>query len=177
MKQLSQSFIGESKALLSRLSKLLAMGCMLALVCLVGTSAQPQTGGKARPFKANALITFLPTSDLGGDFEVVGNATHLGKFVGEGIYWITGVTDGGTKVHFHVQVTWTAANGDSIDLDMPDWVNDLSVTPATSTGTAVIVGGTGRFAKVSGSMFGIITPPEIIPGTPNDLTEEGTITY
>jgi hypothetical protein len=132
-----------------------------------------------RPFKLAGLIDFAPTSDLGGTFGVVGNATHLGDFVGDGTYEVTGVSDDGLKVFFHVTATWTAANGDTIDLDMPDWVNqyDASGNAVSSTGLVNIIGGTGRFAGASGSYFGDISPPVINPGVPNDLTGEGTIAY
>jgi hypothetical protein len=144
---------------------------------LGATSAQPKAKGTARPFKASSLISFTPTSDFGGTFGVVGNATHLGKFVGTGTYQVTGVSADGSKVYFHVTATWTAANGDTINLDMPEWVNDNSVNHPTSTGVANIIGGTGRFAGASGWYFGDISPPVITPGVPNDLTAVGTITY
>jgi hypothetical protein len=60
---------------------------------------------------------------------------------------------------------------------MPEWVNDYSATPPTSTGVANVLGGTGRFAGASGSFLGEISPAEITPGVPNSLTGEGTITY
>jgi len=130
-----------------------------------------------RPFKENGLIRFTPESDFAGTFEVVGNATHLGKFVGNGTYEVTGASDDGLKVYFHVAATWMAAKGDTIDIDMPEWVIDYSVTPPTSTGVASVIGGTGRFAGASGSFFGEISPADITPGLPNSLTGEGTITY
>ena len=177
MKQISQSIRNSTKSLPGRWTKVTTMGCILALVFLGATSAQPKPSGTARPFKASALMSFNPTSDFAGTFEVVGNATHLGKFVGNGTYEVTDVSSDGSKVFFHVAVTWTAANGDSIQLDMPQWVNNLGVTPATSTGVANIIGGTGRFANASGSFFGDITPPSITPGVFNTLTADGTISY
>jgi predicted ABC-type sugar transport system permease subunit len=101
----------------------------------------------------------------------------LGKFVGKGTYQVTGASPDGLKVYFHVAATWTAANGNKLYLDMPQWVNDNSVTPPTSTGAANIIGGTGRFVNASGALFGEITPAVITPGVPNGLTMEGTITY
>jgi len=163
-----------TKSILGRLTKVTTMGCMLALAFLVATSAQPQESGKARPFKETGLITFNLD---GATFGVVGNATHLGKFVGHGTYVVTGVSEDGLKVYFHVAATWTAANGDTIDIDMPEWVNDNSVNPPTSTGVANIIGGSGRFVNASGSFLGDISPAAITPGVPNSLTAEGTITY
>jgi hypothetical protein len=177
MKQLSQPIINSTNSLLGRLPKVTTVGCMLALVFLVAASPQLQSSGKERPFKAAGLISFTPTSDLGGTFGVVGNATHLGKFVGIGTYEVTGASPDGSKVYFHVAATWTAANGDTIEIDMPEWVGDYSVTPPTSTGVANIIGGTGRFFNASGSFFGDISPADITPGVPNNLTGEGAISY
>ena len=131
----------------------------------------------ARPLKETGMISFTPTSDFGGTFGVVGTATHLGKFVGSGTYEVTGLSPDGLKVYFHVTATWTASNGDSIKIDCPEWVNDASITPPTSTGVMKIIGGTGRFADASGSFFSTISPAAITPGVPNTLTGEGNISY
>ncbi len=130
-----------------------------------------------RPLKEAGFISFTPTSEFGGTFGVVGNASHLGQFVGQGTYQATGISSDGLKVYFHVAATWTAANGDSIAIDCPDWVNDASVTPPTSTGVMNIIGGTGRFVDASGWFFGDISPANITPGVPNTLTGEGNIAY
>jgi len=178
MKKLSHSIINSTKSLLGRLTKVTTMGCMLALVFLVAVSAQPQKPGKARPFKETGIISLTPdASGLGGTFGVVGTATHLGKFVGQGTYEVTGVSSDGLKVFMHVAATWTAANGDTIDLYIADWVNDYSVTPPTATGLANIIEGTGRFVNASGSLFSDISPVNVSPGDTQILTSEGTISY
>jgi len=146
--------------------------CALVLP-VVGSSKNPVE----RPMKEKGLILFTPTSDFGGTFGVVGNATHLGKFVGQGTYHVTGVSPDGLKIYFHVAATWTAANGDAVEIDCPDWVNDNSVNPPTSTGVMNFVGGTGRFVNASGSFFSVISPAVITLGVPNSLTGDGTITY
>ncbi len=129
-----------------------------------------------RPFKEDGLISFTATSDFDGTFEVVGNATHLGRFVGNGAYVVTGASSDG-KVYFHVAATWTAADGSSIQIDMPNWVSDHSVTPPTSTGVVNVIGGTGRFLNASGSFSGDISPADIIPGAPNYITAQGTLVF
>ena len=127
-----------------------------------------------RPFKETGIISFTAESDFAGTFGVAGNATHLGKFVGDGTYQVTGVSDDGLKVYFHVAATWTAAKGDTIDVDMPEWVIDYGATPPTSTGLVNIIGGTGRFAGASGSFLGDISPADTSSGV---IAGEGTISY
>ena len=126
-----------------------------------------------RPFNANGASVMNPD----GTFLIVGTATHLGKFVGQGTYEVTGVSSDGLKVFMHVAATWTAANGDTIMLEILNWVNDYSVTPPIATGLANIIGGTGRFANASGSLFSDISPVNVSPGDTQILTSEGTISY
>ena len=79
MKQISQSIINSTKSLLGRWTKVTTMGCILALVFLGATSAQPKASGTARPFKVTGIVHSRNPGS--GTFEVVGTATHLGKFV------------------------------------------------------------------------------------------------
>jgi hypothetical protein len=175
MKQISQSIINSTKSLPGRLTKLTAMGCMLALVFLVAASAQPQASGKARPFKATGIFTMAADRDdpNSGTFEIVGNATHLGNFVFPGDWHIVGATETGL-VTFHIHGTYTAANGSTIEVDCPLWVTQYDAVgdPVTSTGLVNVVGGTGRFAHASGSYVG-----NIYPGDALTFTAEGTISY
>jgi hypothetical protein len=174
MKQHSQSIINSTKSFLGRLTKVTTVGCLLALVFLGATTAQPKTSAKARPFKATAIYT----AGDPGTFQVAGNATHLGAFVGMGTYVITdGDLVNYTFFTLHVVATWTAANGDTITIDFPEWVNDNTVDPPTSTGAGNIIGGTGRFANATGSFFSDISPATTTPGVLNILTGEGTISY
>ena len=166
MKQISQLISNSTKSLPGRWTKVTTMGCILALVFLVAASPQPQTSGKARPFKVTGIISL--NQDF--TFGVVGTATHLGKIVGQGTIEITEVSADG-KIHYKVAAIWTAANGDSINFYGPDWVADNNVIPPTNIGDGVIKGGTGRFANASGSLFGEISSPASI------LTCEGTISY
>ena len=131
-----------------------------------------------RPFKATGIFTSVSdATGAAGTFLTVGTATHLGKFVGQGTYEVTGVSSDGLKVFMHVAATWTAANGDTIDLYIADWVNDYSVTPPIATGFANIIGGTGRFANASGSYVANISPADAAPGVTQIWTAEGTISY
>jgi hypothetical protein len=143
--------------------------CALVLPT-VGSSKHPVE----RPFKAAGIFTMAADSNdpLLGTFEIVGNATHLGKFVFPGDWQIVGATD--TGLVFHIWGTYTAANGDTIEVDCPDWVTqyDANGNAVTSTGVVNIIGGTGRFANASGSYVG-----NIFPGDPMPFTAQGVISY
>jgi hypothetical protein len=168
MKQISQSIINSTKSLPARWTKVTTLGCILALVFLGATSAQPKASGTARPFKAIGI----PTLNMDGTFLFVGTATHLGNFVFSGTWGITGLNEDGGYV-YDIQGTYTAANGDTINIVCPDWgVND-GANPVVSKGIVHFVGGTGRFANASGSYVGTLSPAP----TPTLFTAEGTISY
>jgi hypothetical protein len=151
------------------------MGCILALVFLGATSAQPKVSGTARPFKVSGIFTSVydEGSSTTGTFLAVGNATHLGKIVFTGPWQIIGGHFNTFEyLIFHVAGTYTAANGETLDIDIPEWVVDYTVTPAVGTGLVNIIGGTGRFANASGSYAAVI-----VYGNTQILTGEGTISY
>jgi hypothetical protein len=176
MKQLSHSINKPTESLLGRLAKVMTMGCILALVFLVAASAQPQTSGKARPFKATGIPALVADeSGLAGTFEIVGTATHLGNFVFPGSYEIVRVE--GNLVYFHITGTYTAANGDTIEIDCPNWVADYGVTPVNSQGLVYIIGGTGRFAHASGSYVGALLGALSPVDAPTFFAAQGTISY
>ena len=174
MKEISQSIIKSTKSFLGRLTTITTMGCMLALVFLGATSAQPKASGTERPFKVTGIFTSDPAGP--GTFEVVGNATHLGKFVFPGVYSVVDfeLNDLGYLVTVHIHGIYTAANGDSIEVDCPLWVTQYRPdnSPVWSTGIIYIIGGTGRFANASGWYLGNISTGDILI-----LTGEGTISY
>ena len=173
MKQSSQSIISSTTSLPGRLTKVTTLGCLLALVCLMATSAQAQTSGKARPFKATGIPTLS-----GGIFEFVGTATHLGNFDFPGTYvfsrdprltW--------PLVYHHIHGTYTAANGDTIEVDCPNWESNYGVSPVTSWGLVNIIGGTGRFANASGWYVGELLGALQYGDAPTLFTAEGAIAY
>ena len=162
MKQISQSIINSTKSLLGRWTTLTTIGCILALVFLGATSAQPQSPGKARPLKMSGIVTeIIPNADGSGTMEVVGTATHLGKFVSKAD-WVLN-PDYST---LYVWASFTAANGDTLQAEFPAW----DVTGVS--GEATITGGTGRFAHASGSYVATFS------GANQEIfTVEGTISY
>ena len=158
-------------------SKLVRGLATLAVCALVLPTIGSLKNPVERPFKAVGIISFTPASASAGTFGVDGNATHLGDFVGNGTYQIYDVV--GSKVYMHVTATWTAANGGTIEFDMPEWViqYDASGNAVSSTGLGNVIRGTGRFAHASGSMFSEISPAQDAPGVTQIVTGEGTISY
>jgi hypothetical protein len=169
MKQIRQSIINSTKSLPGRWTKVTTLGCILALVFLGATSAQPKAKGTARPFEATGISAMNPD----GTFLIVGTATHLGKFVFPGTYEITWAAPDFSQIVFHIKGTYTAANGDTINIECKKWVADFTADPPTSTGLVEILPGTGRFANASGSYVGTLSPA----ATPTFFTAEGTISY
>jgi hypothetical protein len=172
--RISQSIINSTESLPGRWTKVTTMGCILTLVLLGATSAQPKASGTARPFKVTGIHTsVIDAGGTTGTWQAVGNAMHLGQMVLKGPWEIIGGDyDYYTYLVFHVAGTYTAANGDTLDIEIPEWVDDYTVTPAVGTGLVNIIGGTGRFAHASGSYAAVI-----VYGDTHILTGEGTISY
>jgi hypothetical protein len=145
--------------------------CALVLP-MVGSPKHPVQG----PFKAAGISALIvdPNDPYGasGTFEIVGNATHLGNFVFPGTWAIIGFNEEGGYI-YEIHGTYTAANGDTIEIESLDWGVDDGLNPTVSTGIVEIIGGTGRFANASGSYVGALSPA----GMPTLFTAEGTISY
>jgi hypothetical protein len=178
MKQMSQSISNSTKSLPGRWTRVTTLGCILALVFLGATRAQPKASGTARPIKATAVMAMaLDPSDpsgASGTFEAVGTATHLGNFVFPGTWKIIGLNANGRYV-YEIHGTYTAANGDTIVIVCPDWGIDDGANSVVDTGIVHITGGTGRFASASGSYVGSLSP--VSSPTLFLFTAEGTISY
>ena len=149
-----------------------AVAAGLALLFLGVLSVQAQPSGQMRPFKVELIGGSIALGDGYGTFEYVGNATHLGKCVAAGDWYIAEVLEADLFL-VHFSGTYTAANGDTIDIECMDYVVDWRVFPAIATGTVHFVRGTGRFANVSGSYTVVATlysDEEVLEG-------EGVISY
>jgi len=152
------------------LSTIVAAG--VALFLLGGMSAQSKDKDHARPFRFTGLQVSQTEAEDGksGTWVHVGNATHMGKVRGEGTYEVLGDESG---VWFlHTLGTYTAANGDTIIIEGANLAIDYNVVPPVGVGTFEVVGGTGRFADVCGSLVGV----GIYYETP-EVSMEGTIYY
>jgi hypothetical protein len=144
------------------------VACALVLP-VVGGSKNPVE----RPFKAAGIFTSDPVTET---FLVLGNATHLGKIVFAGDYSVVDFAPNefGYLVTLNLHGIYTAANGDTINIDCKEWVTQYRPDDSSvwSTGSVDIIGGTGRFAGATGSYVG-----NILGGDPLTFTAEGTITY
>jgi hypothetical protein len=144
----------------------------LAALPLLGGGA---SAGKARPFKASSVACV--TADYGPTYDVVmyGQATHLGKFEGQflGVQYFPDGPEGPSNVG---SGTLTAANGDSVTIDMVDYPYDSDESIGVAHGTYVITGGTGRFLNAlgHGSYIAVI---DFTGTNPPEFTFGGTIVY
>lgn len=149
------------------------VACALVL-SVVGSAKHPVE----RPFKATGIMKLVvdpnDPSGASGTFECVGTATHLGKFVFPGTWAVVGLNEEGGYV-YEIHGTYTAANGDTIEIECLDWGIDDGLNPSVSTGMVHIIGGTGRFANASGLYLGTLSP--VPTPTVFTFTAEGTISY
>jgi hypothetical protein len=128
----------------------LAIAMAVSLVAVLG-GAKLAPAGEQAPFKGrlegNVTVTPLAPPRLHVDVEATGNATHLGRFALE----IPHVVDPATRTAAGTY-EFTAANGDKLYADFTG-----TATPTATPGvlsieeTAIITGGTGRFAGATGS--------------------------
>jgi len=105
--------------------------------------------------------------NTGSSMDVVGTATHLGKFASKA-YWEYDSTIGA----LHVWASFTAANGDILEAEFPAWGFDPVTGAVSGSGVATITGGTGRFAHASGSYVATFSGDNL-----EIFTAEGTISY
>ena len=126
-----------------------------------------------RPYKGDFdfAVTyegFLSPTEVQIQASVVGNETHLGRFTGEVTYYDDLVTGA-----FYGNITKIAANG---DLLFDDLTGQFAPDFSSSTGSFVIVGGTGRFLHATGggnfSSYFLNSA-----GTLGHVTFDGTISY
>jgi len=132
-----------------------------------------------RPFKAQVIETAsIPDpGGLTGTFFHEGEATHMGLISGVGTYVVTGAAPDGSWVQLAVEVTWTAANGDSITFVVPTMVIDHTASPVVGYGTWEAVEGTGRFEGVTGwgELVSIYNPVGADPHA--EIWVSGSINY
>jgi len=131
------------------------VACALVLP-VVGSLKNPVE----RPLKMSGIVTeiIINADDGSGTMEVVGTATHLGKFVCRADWTVN--SDG----TLHLLAYFTAANGDTLQAEFP--------AAAPLFGDATITGGTGRFANASGSYGASISGANL-----EIFAAEGTISY
>jgi hypothetical protein len=148
----------------------LAMPLAIVTAVLLMTSAAPAGDKSPRPnWKGSGTGTTKPQGGVHVD-AFSGRSTHLGRFTGEGFHILNPL-----DLTFQGQATWTAANGDTLELRYAGQVfltGDADF-PFGFVATLDAVGGSGRFSDARGSavMTGAFT------GVPGDLyfAFEGTL--
>jgi hypothetical protein len=115
---------------------------------LVSPTAQEHDTQHLVPFKlkgAGAVVGVNADGSL--QMAWTGTATHLGRYSATGVMVLAG-----NGIDFTINGTYTAANGDLLHFTSAGQLaNPLgSVDANPGTGSAVITGGTGRFANVTG---------------------------
>jgi len=131
-----------------------------------------------RPFALNGSGTAIFITDesgnvTGGNITASGTATHLGKWTVVGSVHFTPVPGNPTLFYASGSSTFTAADGDTVNLVLDD--GTLDVTTLISRGHSHFAGGTGRFANASGSQSYVVTQ-DLTTGA-FELTAVGDINY
>jgi hypothetical protein len=131
-----------------------------------------------RPFalRGGGTATFITDGAgniTGGNLTASGTATHLGHWTAVGTVHFTPVPDNPTLLYASGSSTFTAANGDQLNLILDD--GTLDITTAISRGHSHFAGGTGRFAGASGSQSYVVTQ-DLATGT-FEFTAVGEINY
>jgi hypothetical protein len=124
--------------------------CVLLACLVVGSAAPAASAAKNAPpnWKGSSTGTTRPEGGVHVD-DFSGKSSHLGRFTASGFHVLNPVD--GTFVG---QATWTAANGDQLDVTyegqvFPSGDPDF---PYGFVARLVADGGTGRFARAEGEM-------------------------
>jgi hypothetical protein len=124
---------------------------MLVLVVMLGilpAAAAERLFG----LKGNGNVTFLTDEAgnvTGGTLTASGAALHLGHWTAVGVLSFTPDADDPNLIRAAGTETFTAANGDKLNVVVTDAV--LNTTTGIGTGVFRFEGGTGRFADASRS--------------------------
>ena len=145
----------------------------LALVLLVG-SVSVSAQERAFSCTGKGIATIIPGgSVLMADVIGSGNGTHLGLFTSSGRVYFNPDANDPNLVHPTGQATFTAADGDKLDVIVED--STMNLTTGIGTGTFRFSGGTGRFANATGSIS-VVVEQNFVTGA-YELTAVGKIDY
>ncbi|HXQ35986.1 MAG TPA: hypothetical protein VN843_18365 [Anaerolineales bacterium] len=131
-----------------------------------------------RPFASNgngvaSFITDAAGNVVGANLMLGGNGTHLGLFTGSGRIDFVPDANDPNIVHVPGQITYVAANGDRLPVNIENGRMDLRT--GIATGDMVFQSGTGRFEGVSGSAA-IVVEQNFVTGA-YTFTMVGNINY
>ena len=155
-----------------------------------GNELEAMAKKTARPFKGDMTYTLdttlgLPCNCSGsaiavGDFSGSGNVTHMGLLASHNKTCVTPIIQNGVYVGNHIVIecgSFTAANGDDIEVAIQPYDVYFNNTSATGTMQATFIGGTGRFVNATGGFTGTITIPLNNPNIAYLTGIDGTINY
>jgi hypothetical protein len=149
----------------------------LILVFALLLSITP-VSAKPRPFASNgtgvaAFITDGAGNPVGANLTLSGRGTHLGLFKGTGQIQFLPDANDPNIVHVTGEVTYTAANGDSLPTVIENGRMDLGT--GVATGDMVFQSGTGRFEGASGKAA-IVVVQNFVTGV-YEFTMVGKVNY
>ncbi|HEV8427569.1 MAG TPA: hypothetical protein VGQ41_06625 [Pyrinomonadaceae bacterium] len=147
----------------------LTLALLLGTVAVSGTERAFSSSGKGVATPIPTLPGEPPTADVTG----TGYATHLGLFTNAGRISFVPDANDSNLVHPIGAATFTAANGDKLNIVVADSVMDLRT--GVGTGHFSFAGGTGRFENASG-ITEFVVEQNFVSGA-YEITMVGKIDY
>ena len=148
---------------------------VLALTVLVGSIAVVAAD---RAFSAHGtgVAAFIIDGNgnvIGADVTGSGHGTHLGRFTTSGKVLFTPDPDNPNIVHPSGEASFTAANGDKLNIVIEN--SSMDLTTGIATGNFRFTGGTGRFVNATG-LTDVVVEQNFVTGG-FEITIVGKIDY
>ena len=126
---------------------------ILPLLTALALSDMTARASHNLPFRLGDEGTITFTGQSTATTAGTGNATHLGRIASDGSLTIVGEASCGNEAGFAVEMqdTFTAANGDRLMTAITMQLCPIAPGIYHGVGTYVVTGGTGRFARATGS--------------------------
>ena len=147
----------------------------LALILLLGNMP---VGAHERAFSCHGkgVAILIPGgSVLMADVIGSGNATHLGLFTSVGRVTFNPDANDPNVVHPSGQATFTAADGDKVEVVFSAEETTMDLTTGIGGGIFRFTGGTGKFANATGSIS-VVVQQNFATGA-YEMTAVGKIDY
>jgi hypothetical protein len=117
----------------------LSVACVLISALLLADRA----AAESRPYSSRGTAQFVSQTEFVGS----GEATHLGRYSEAGAVSFTPTGDPAV-LHVEGSIVYTAANGDELHANIS---GELNAATGAVAARVSYVGGTGRFARATGS--------------------------
>jgi len=127
---------------------------ILPLLIALAVSAVTANASQNLPFRLGDEGTITFTSPSTATTAGTGNAIHMGRITSDGNLTIVGeasCVDNEVGFSVEMQDTFTAANGDELTTAITMQLCPIAPGIYHGVGTYVVTGGTGRFARATGS--------------------------